>query len=77
MKEIILRSITIHPSKWNDFIKAVTQSDAKIVNSFLTVYNVYQDKITISFAAGFTLEFSSLSKLKEFADFGFLLEIHR
>ena len=77
MKEIILRSITIHPSKWNDFIKAVTQSDAKIVNSFLTVYNVYQDKITISFAAGFTLEFSSLSQLKEFADFGFLLEIHR
>jgi len=77
MKEIILRSITVHPSKWNDFIKAVTQSDAKIVNSFLTVYNVYQDKITISFASGFTLEFDSLSKLKEFTNFGFLLEIHR
>ena len=77
MKEIILRSVTIHPSKWNDFIKAVTQSDAKIVNSFLTVYNIYQDKITISFAAGFTLQFESLIKLKEFADFGFLLEIHR
>ena len=77
MKEIILRSVTIHPSKWNDFIKAVTQSDAKIVNSFLTVYNVYQDKVTISFACGFTLEFSSLSKLKEFSDCGFLLEIHR
>jgi len=77
MKEIILRSVTIHPSKWMDFIKAVTQSDAKIVNSFLTVYNVYQDKITISFACGFTLEFSSLLKLKEFSDCGFLLEIHR
>ena len=77
MKEIILRSITIHPSKWNDFIKAVTQSDAKIVNSFLTVYNVYQDKITIAFAAGFTLEFSSLSQLKEFVDFGFLVESHK
>ena len=77
MKEIILRSVTIHPSKWNDFIKAVTQSDAKIVNSFLTVYNIYQDKITISFAAGFTLQFESLIKLKEFADYGFLVEIHK
>ena len=77
MKEIILRSVTIHPSKWMDFIKAVSTSEAKIVNSFLTVYNVYQDKVTISFAAGFTLEFSSLSKLKEFADFGFLVEVHK
>jgi len=77
MKEIILRSITVHPSKWMDFIKAVSTSEAKIINSFLTVYNVYQDKITISFAAGFTIEFSSLSKLKEFADFGFLVESHK
>ena len=77
MNEIILRSVTIHPGKWNDFIKAITQSDAKIVNSFLTVYNVYQDKITISFACGFTLEFSSLSKLKAFVDFGFLVESHK
>ena len=77
MKEIILRSVTIHPSKWMDFIKAVSTSEAKIVNSFLTVYNVYQDKITISFVCGFTLEFSSLSQLKEFTNFGFLVEIHR
>ena len=77
MKEIILRSVTIHPSKWMDFIKAVSKSEAIIINSFLTVYNVYQDKITISFAAGFTLEFSSLIKLKEFSDYGFLVEIHR
>ena len=77
MKEIILRSVTIHPSKWTEFIKAVTKSDAKIVNSFVNVYNVYQDKVTISFASGFTLEFDSLSKLKEFSDYGFLLEIHR
>ena len=77
MKEIILRSITVHPAKWNDFIKAVTKSDAKIVNSFVNVYNVYENKVTISFACGFTLEFESLLKLKEFADHGFLLEIHR
>ena len=77
MKEIILRSITIHPSKWMDFIKAVTQSEAIIRNSFLTVYNVYQDKVTISFACGFTLEFSSLSQLKEFTNFGFLVESHK
>ena len=77
MKEIILRSVTIHPSKWDEFIKAVTQSEAKIVNSFLTVYNVYQNNVTISFACGFTLEFSSLSKLKAFVDFGFLVESHK
>jgi len=77
MKEIILRSVTIHPSKWMDFIKAVSISEAVIINSFLTVYNVYQDKVTISFACGFTLEFSSLIKLKEFADYGFLVEVHK
>lgn len=77
MNEIILRSVTIHPSKWNDFIKAVSISEAIIINSFLTVYNVYENKVTISFAAGFTLEFSSFLKLKEFSDHGFLVEIHR
>ena len=77
MKEIILRSVTIHPSKWTEFIKAVSKSEAIIINSFLTVYNVYQDKVTISFAAGFTLQFESLIKLKEFADFGFLVEVHK
>ena len=77
MKEIILRSVTIHPSKWTEFIKAVSKSEAIIINSFLTVYNVYENKVTISFACGFTLEFSSLSKLKEFSDYGFLLESHK
>lgn len=77
MKEIILRSVTIHPSKWMDFIKAVSISEAIIINSFLTVYNVYQDKVTIAFACGFTLEFSSLLKLKEFSDYGFLVEVHK
>ena len=77
MKEIILRSIVVHPAKWQDFAEAIVQSNAIIRNAHLTVYNVYQERITISFANSFTLEFDSLSKLKAFVDFGFLVESHK